>query len=370
MFARLLPDGSGPSVGYNGIVNYLSLGTSVTLRNATCRTTPVTSATAFVIANRVGVCPLPSVCPPGTASQSAIGFDQARVSVAIGWPNECEVSLPFTSSVGGTSGVARAQASEQGESVCVESWGNISAVARFQQFPFNTATFLANTSSSAAFRWACDQIDADGPPVADVDMCITGYAIQINCFASTREGLLLSSVLGAQVRATSTNTGNLIRNFGLVRPSDGSPIRIGETSFDVQQGFELTVEDVFIFGPDLDGNGCVNHLDRKELSRLLGTNINDVDYRLRVDLNYDGAVNLDDWMVYCPQWVAALPCCPADYNADSTVDPDDVADFVSDYFSQNISADLDCSGSLDPDDLSDYISLYYANIGPCPCQCP
>ncbi len=54
--------------------------------------------------------------------------------------------------------------------------------------------------------------------------------------------------------------------------------------------------------------------------------------------------------------------CPADFNADGAVDPDDLSDFITCYFSHPPcpQADLNADGAIDPDDLSDYIALFFS----------
>ena len=58
----------------------------------------------------------------------------------------------------------------------------------------------------------------------------------------------------------------------------------------------------------------------------------------------------------------AAVACPADFNADGTLDPDDLADYISAFFSQPPaqSADFNGDGAVDPDDLADYINAYFA----------
>lgn len=54
--------------------------------------------------------------------------------------------------------------------------------------------------------------------------------------------------------------------------------------------------------------------------------------------------------------------CPADFNGDGLVDPDDLSNFISAFFANppaNIS-DFDCSGTVDPDDLSDFLTRYFS----------
>ena len=54
--------------------------------------------------------------------------------------------------------------------------------------------------------------------------------------------------------------------------------------------------------------------------------------------------------------------CTADYNGDGFLDPDDLSDYISCYFSSPACgrADWNHDGFTDPDDLSDYISLYFS----------
>ncbi len=52
--------------------------------------------------------------------------------------------------------------------------------------------------------------------------------------------------------------------------------------------------------------------------------------------------------------------CRADVNADGQVDPDDLADFIGDYFGGRESADFNLDGVVDPDDLSDCIVAFFA----------
>ncbi len=53
--------------------------------------------------------------------------------------------------------------------------------------------------------------------------------------------------------------------------------------------------------------------------------------------------------------------CPADFNLDGVLNPDDLADFVDAYFSPGESARIDFNhdGVIDPDDLSDFIVAYF-----------
>ncbi len=57
-----------------------------------------------------------------------------------------------------------------------------------------------------------------------------------------------------------------------------------------------------------------------------------------------------------------LSACSADYNGDGFVDPDDLSDFISCYFSEPPCprADFSGDGNIDPDDLSDFISVFFS----------
>jgi len=54
--------------------------------------------------------------------------------------------------------------------------------------------------------------------------------------------------------------------------------------------------------------------------------------------------------------------CPADFNHDGSLDPDDLADYIGAYFAQppGTGSDFNGDGSVDPDDLADYIGAYFA----------
>ncbi len=55
------------------------------------------------------------------------------------------------------------------------------------------------------------------------------------------------------------------------------------------------------------------------------------------------------------------PICRADINNDGTVDPDDLSDFITGFFSTPPApqTDFNNDGTVDPDDLSDYITLFF-----------
>ncbi len=65
------------------------------------------------------------------------------------------------------------------------------------------------------------------------------------------------------------------------------------------------------------------------------------------------------------------PPCPLDYNDDGVVNPDDLGDYITDYFfyaesplqSYPARVDFNGDGSLNPDDIGDYITSYF--LGAC-----
>lgn len=60
------------------------------------------------------------------------------------------------------------------------------------------------------------------------------------------------------------------------------------------------------------------------------------------------------------------PVCPADFNGDGDVNPDDLGDFINCFFSAPPCelADFNADGDVNPDDLGDYINVFFG--APCP----
>jgi len=56
-------------------------------------------------------------------------------------------------------------------------------------------------------------------------------------------------------------------------------------------------------------------------------------YFCLADFNCDGALDPDDLADYITCYFSTPPCAPADFNADGLTDPDDLADFITDFFS-------------------------------------
>ena len=55
------------------------------------------------------------------------------------------------------------------------------------------------------------------------------------------------------------------------------------------------------------------------------------------------------------------PLCASDFNADGTVDPDDLADFVTAFFTvpPDVRTNVDGNGTVNPDDLADFINAFF-----------
>jgi hypothetical protein len=72
------------------------------------------------------------------------------------------------------------------------------------------------------------------------------------------------------------------------------------------------------------------------------------------------AVGVDNWRV------EIRPVCPADFNHDGFVNPDDLSDFITCFFLDVQSpgscpaADQNADGFRNPDDLSDFITLFFS----------
>lgn len=57
---------------------------------------------------------------------------------------------------------------------------------------------------------------------------------------------------------------------------------------------------------------------------------------------------------------ATLTICPADFNCDGVLDPDDLSDYIGCFFTPACTAaDFNGDGFADPDDLSDYIGAFF-----------
>ncbi len=60
--------------------------------------------------------------------------------------------------------------------------------------------------------------------------------------------------------------------------------------------------------------------------------------------------------------IACQVTCPVDFDGNGVVDPDDLSDYITCFFSQPPCdrADVDGNGFVDPDDLSDFITVFFA----------
>jgi len=71
-----------------------------------------------------------------------------------------------------------------------------------------------------------------------------------------------------------------------------------------------------------------------------------------------GGKGYSNFAVYgCPP---AAPC-PADFNADGSLNPDDLSDYINAYFDTpaGAGADFNADGIVNPDDLSDFINAFF-----------
>ena len=63
--------------------------------------------------------------------------------------------------------------------------------------------------------------------------------------------------------------------------------------------------------------------------------------------------------------VITPPTCPPDFNHDGALDPDDLADYITAFFSipPTAGSDFNADGVTDPDDLADYITAFFTGCG-------
>ena len=67
------------------------------------------------------------------------------------------------------------------------------------------------------------------------------------------------------------------------------------------------------------------------------------------------------------------PPCTVDFNGDGVINPDDLGDYITEYFyyaqfnllTFPAQVDFNADGALNPDDLGDYITAYYSATGAC-----
>ena len=72
------------------------------------------------------------------------------------------------------------------------------------------------------------------------------------------------------------------------------------------------------------------------------------------DVNGDGTVDSADLDVI------KANACLADFSCDGIVDPDDLADYITCFFTSGCGdADISGDGIVDPDDLADYITAFF-----------
>ncbi len=77
-------------------------------------------------------------------------------------------------------------------------------------------------------------------------------------------------------------------------------------------------------------------------------------------------VNLSLFRTACVPVIGRVPvACPADFNGDGFVNPDDLSDYITAYFQSppDPRTDYNDDGRIDPDDLSDIIVAYFTACG-------
>ncbi len=184
-----------------------------------------------------------------------------------------------------------------------------------------------------------------------------------------------------------------------VSPAAFDPLTLGQTvygtlfladftrdtdwfEFNLDQPSEVTVTfsaqhpaDAVILGPEISPGGCFGNpilvLEGPGFSGACGTTSGSIELPTgshRVAINHSlvrTGLNCGDG--YEGYWLrvdarGVNPPCRADYNGDGTLDPDDLSDFVTCYFSipPCDQADFSGDGAADPDDLSDFITAFFA----------
>jgi len=110
--------------------------------------------------------------------------------------------------------------------------------------------------------------------------------------------------------------------------------------------------------PDINRDNEICFDDRGAYGVLFAAT-SPTDYDPRIDTNLDGVVEDDDRVLFLEILDSLL--CPADYNCDGLVDPDDLADFVGANLTTPPaqSTDFIADGTVNPDDLADFISAYF-----------
>jgi len=86
------------------------------------------------------------------------------------------------------------------------------------------------------------------------------------------------------------------------------------------------------------------------------------------DFDNDGDIDCDDFVRFAslfgvpPSPIPACNPCMPDLNHDGILDPDDLADYITGYFSQppSVESDFNGDGTVDPDDLADYVTDFFA----------
>ncbi|MGD9690180.1 MAG: hypothetical protein AB7K52_11055 [Phycisphaerales bacterium] len=135
-----------------------------------------------------------------------------------------------------------------------------------------------------------------------------------------------------------------------------------------------------IFYEDGPWGGIVLHLDGRRNGAVVATStytLSDLGGRdrltngtLSISGEFDSADIYATWgagysaprlMIDDLTLTPAVPTCPADFNADGNLDPDDLGDYINCYFSLPPcdQADFNADTNVDPDDLGDFINAYF-----------
>jgi hypothetical protein len=214
------------------------------------------------------------------------------------------------------------------------------------------------------------QVDIGGNPetrtITNFSQQDAGYAVSL-----TDTHLYF---LAETSRASSTVNGDLYARIALPGGSCTPPAVVADpqsarechpansTSFavdftgsgPVSVRFQREVEGVYVDlsdGPLPGSNAVVSGVETGTLTIVNADDAAVGNYRARV-FNACGEVFSQP---------AAFTRCPADFDCSGFVNPDDLADYISAFFSDppGAGADFDRSGMVNPDDLADYIAVFF-----------
>ncbi|MGD9690240.1 MAG: hypothetical protein AB7K52_11360 [Phycisphaerales bacterium] len=135
---------------------------------------------------------------------------------------------------------------------------------------------------------------------------------------------------------------------GTVRLAFCQPDEMTDSKIGVYAGTDCPVGEPIACNDD-DGPGCPGVGASLEFAAIAGET-----FQVRFAIADDAEHLLS---VMC----TPAPTCPADFNQDGNVDPDDLGDYINCYFAipPCESADFNQDGNVDPDDLGDFINTYF-----------